>query len=340
MKKNLIAAALIGVALIVFACVEVKDVVFPSNARTGGDFTVTATVELDATNDADGNIVVALLLPKAWDVKTNGITATYSTQGMADFWADPVKDPGSEKVPGHDVTDEVMTLATDQTEKVSSKLYPEALADKFGMLENTEEMEWVVFIGTTNIKVRGGDPNATDASTGEHYARPNDAGKAFVTITTKAGKDAVDFNSAVVSFMSGTGLGTQAFGYDPAKHGPSPDYFSISETQAISVAAYDYDKYFSFGPAEARYGDYIGVTFTPAGTDLEGVSELYLKVKAGSKDAKIAMKKEGSNYVAYFYAPSIAGTNSIAEVIAWVTNADESVVFGPEEGLLIEQAAE
>ena len=339
MKKNLIAAAIVCLALVVFACVEVKDVVFPSNAKVGGDFTVTATVEIDATNDATGNLVVALLLPKAWDVKTNGITATYSTQGMADFWEDQEKDPGKSKAPGYDVTDEVMTLATEETDVASGNPYAQALADKFGMLENTEEMEWVVFIGTTEISLRGGDANAT-APSGEHYVRPNDAGKAFVTITTKAGKDAVDFNSAVVSCISGLGLGTQTVGYNPDLHGPSPDYFSISETQSVSVTAVDYDKYVSFGPAGVRYGDYIGVSFSPAGTPLEGATDLYLKLSVDSKEAKIAMQKDGSNYVAYFYAPSIAGSNSIAEIDAWVTNDDGSLVFGPEEGLVINQAEE
>ena len=206
----------------------------------------------------------------------------------------------------------------------------------------------VVFKGTTEISVRGGDSNATDASTGEHYVRPNDAGKAFVTIKTKAGSDVFEFKSAVASCITGLGLGSQGFGYDPSIHGPSPDYYHVSEAQTVTVSAIDYDKFVTFSPAGARFGDYIGAKFTPAGTDLESSDVVYLKATC-TADGKavaaktVAMKKDGSQFVTYIYPKSFFGVGESANITAinvWFTNADGSVVFGPEEGLAIEQAAE
>ena len=216
-------------------------------------------------------------------------------------------------------------------EAQSKKLMTEALTEKYGNLDNTEEVEWVVFKGQSVANIWGGDPNAQGG------ARPNDKFSVTAKITVEAGEKEMTFNSAVFVCQDEGLYAYTGFG----QKDPNEEYL-LSETKTVKVEAKpDYSSAVEVSPAGVSAGDYICITFDAAETPLKG-AEVTLVATAtladGSTKTADAVKMEkqsGDKFFKYLYPKSLFGADNIKGIKVNFKAGETVVTSVDEEGFVV-----
>ena len=327
MKKNRIIAiaSLATIAALVFSCITFKSVIFPTDPKAGEDFNIKVTFDFTGETERSGNLIVAFPVPKSWKA-TETVTGTLTTHNLRG---------GQPNMNLDDITDEVLTLASEVTEPTTTLPYPSAMLSQYGVLGNTGPVEWIVLKSQTVFNVHGSAPGDVTAD---------------IDIHLKAGNNNVKFFSAVAICLSGNGFNTANAGE-----------FEISDTQVVQVTggtgADDYTvvHFVSTTPQTFRFGDYVSIQFVSEAdgvkTDLYGVEDIYLNASATlangtvkTGDKALMIRSGDASYFKYIYPKSFFGLGQdaeISEMHVWFSNADGSVtVTDGTQGFLLSQAAD
>jgi hypothetical protein len=231
----------------------IEEVIHPNNATVNSDIDIVVRIKIDAETDGNSKLAFGILAPKSWNI-ANSATVTLTT--IADF-------------PANAVTNEPMTVIP-ATETNPTDAFPWAASfqSKFGVLENTGPVEWVVFESSTTFQIHDQKP-AQDVVNGT------------VRIKLHTGPRAIKL------FMGYTFCG-KAFGFDNEKYPGTPVVRSaLLEVTGGSDPLWDYtvEPPLSYVPAAFSFEDIFSIKYnelnsTPASDALRG-GDAYLlgKVK-------------------------------------------------------------
>jgi len=227
-------------AILVVNCMTFVDIIHPDDAKVNSDIEITVKIKIDAETDGNSKLAFGILVPKSWNVAQNS-TLTLTTTAI---------------YPANVVNNEPMTvIAAGETNPSDGQTWVASFQSKFGMLDNTGPVEWVVFeSGTTfqiHDKANGGDQKVVEGT---------------VTIKIRTSKRAERF------YMGYTFCG-KAFGYNSEKYPNTPVVTSkILEVTGGSDPLWDYtaEPQISFVPTSFGFGDIFSIRYSEPNSVTEG----------------------------------------------------------------------
>lgn len=230
--------SLLGLIFLVVTCMTIEEIIHPDNAQVDSDIDIAVKIKIVAETDGNSKLAFGILMPKAWNVKDNAIVTLSTVAGFT----------------GNSVTNEPMILmkATD-TNPTDGMPWAASFQSRFGVLDNTGPVEWVVFKSATTFQI---NDNIPDQKTVE----------GTVNIKLHTGPRAIKF------YAGYTFLG-EAFGFHNEKY-PGED---VVEAKILEVTGGDEpqmdftaDPAISFVPATFGFGDIFSIRYNEPNYVTEG----------------------------------------------------------------------
>ena len=311
--------SLLGLLFLVVTCMTIEEIIHPDNAQVDSDIDITVKIKIVAETDGNSKLAFGILMPKAWNVKENATVTLSTIAGFA----------------GNKVANEPMVLmsATD-TNPTDGMPWAASFQSRFGVLDNTGPVEWVVFKSATTFQINDNIPDQKIV-------------EGTVNIKLHTGPRAIKF------YAGYTFLG-EAFGFNGEKY-PGED---VVEAKLLEVTGGDEpqmdftaDPAISFVPATFGFGDIFSIrynepNYVTEGGLKDGDVHLYAKVLyledgvAKEKivdeiSAKTVMESLGNlgavtSFQKYIYPKEFFGLSNDAEISGiqvHFTNKDRSVVI-------------
>jgi len=271
---------------------EFESAAFAEPVYAGEMVEANADINITYAHGGSGKVLFAMPIPASWDT-SDELTVTYTSTGAST-----------------DVTDEAMTIAGTVTEPVSGSDYASALAAKYGTLENTEEMQWLVMAGSSSFTFEEGSQC--------NYK---------FNVKTRAADEVVSFNTAAVICLEEVGFANLE----------GDDQFGISATSTVTMQERVYPFSVSMSPAAFSFKDYVAVQLNAeSGCEVYGENEVYMHSSCTLSDGTVAsgpdvvmVKQTDAKYFKYIYPLDFYGVGEDAEISSihvWFSTKDGSKV--------------
>jgi hypothetical protein len=223
---------------IVATCMTIEEIIHPENAQVDNDINITVKIKIVAETDGNSKLAFGILMPKAWNVKENATVTLTTNAAFA----------------GNKVTDEHMVLMdASDTNPTDGMPWASSFQSRFGVLENTGPVEWVVFKSATTFQIHDGNPDQKVV-------------EGIVNIQLRTG-------SRAVKFYAGYTFCGEAFGFHGEKY-PGKD---VVESKLLEVSGGDEpqmdftsDPALSFIPATFNFGDIFSIRYNEPNYVTEG----------------------------------------------------------------------
>ena len=262
LKKYKYWLSLMVFPLLVMTCMTIEDIIHPDDAQVNSDIDIIVKIKIDAETDGNSKLAFGILVPKSWNVANN---ATLTLTTVADFAANVV-------------VDEPMTvIASGETNPSDAQPWASSLQSKFGVLDNTGPVEWVVFESNTTFQIHDNRPEQKVVN-------------GTVKIRLRTGDRAV-------KYYMGYAFCGKAFGFDGEKYPDSPVVASkILEVTGGDDPLWDYtaEPQISYVPTTFGFGDIFAIKYNEPHSVVEGGlkgSETYLLGKVRYSENGITKEK-------------------------------------------------
>lgn len=175
MKRYQKYLALIGLALLVAACMKILNVNHPETAPVNTGVDVSIDIEVTPKEDGSSRVLVGILAPEKWKLAESSqvtFTTSYGPETMT------------------------MRVATDADTAPSGKTWPASLRDSLGTQDNYEPVEWTAFIADDELSWK--NKEAFTGSVKIHFTTGEENLKANLAYVVSNVKEAADVDVRVV----------------------------------------------------------------------------------------------------------------------------------------------
>lgn len=321
--------AVAAVAMLVFGCMTIEDIIFPDNPQVNSDIEISVKIRLVTETDDNARLVFGVLAPKSWRLSENA-SLTYSTSGYA-----------TQGFP--EVIDEpLVPVSPSEVEPSTQMPWATAHQSILGLMGNFGDVEWTVFKSSTSFVI---NDNVSK--------EPIDA---VVKIRLRTGPDNLRFNMGF--HFCGDHYGMKDDGESRYKRNEKSKVMEVTGGEG-PVDDWTKVKLVSTTPAVFRYGDIFAVNFQSEVDDnetaLKGAEEVYLcgeatladgtSVSVTGRSEKNLMEATGPvSYRKYIWPRdffSLASDAVITDMSVWFTDKTGSIrVDDSGSGFAITQSAE
>ena len=336
-KYNKYGLSLMLFAILVVACMTIEEIIHPDDAKVNTDIEISVKIKIVAETDGNSKLAFGILVPKMWNVAQNSTLTLTTTAAYA----------------ANVVTNEPMSIiSAGELNPSDAQPWSASFQSRFGVLDNTGPVEWVVFESATTFQIHD---KANDGVQKEVIGN--------IKIKIHTGERAVKF------FMGYTFCG-KAFGFDGEKYPSKPALASkILEVTGGDLPLWDFtaEPLISFVPTTFSYGDMFSIKYSEPHTVTSGGlkgGNVYLlgtvkysengviKEKSVSETgAKMLMESLGdmgdvTTWQKYIYPKdyfSLPKDAVIVELKLYFSNQNKSVQImdnETEEGFLISETCE
>jgi hypothetical protein len=262
LKKYTYWALAVVISVLVVTCMTIEDVTHPDNAQVDSNIDITVKIKIVAETDGNSKLAFGVLAPKSWNIANNA-TVTLTTTAL--FAANAV-------------TNETMTvIPATETNPTDALPWAASFQSKFGVLDNTGPVEWVVFESNTTFQIH------------DQVAAQKEV-NGTVNIKLHTG------DRAVKLFMGYTFCGKN-FGFNGEKYPGNPVLMSkILEVTGGDDPLWDYtvEPPLSYVPAAFSFGDIFSIKYNEQNSTVGGLKggSVYLYGKVKYEENGVTREKE------------------------------------------------
>lgn len=127
---------IIGLVVLV-RCMTIVDIVYPDEPLVNSEVEIKVNIKLEPENSNNTKLIFAVLAPKSWNLKENGVL-NLTSNGYSEG----------------DVENELMSLvAVDAIEPTTGQEWSKTIQSVVGLMDNYGPVEWIVYESKTVFKI-------------------------------------------------------------------------------------------------------------------------------------------------------------------------------------------